>query len=89
MEIDIFIAKFKELLLSGRNATLEIKAVAGKAELNLHVELMMSPKSLASKDGPAVDPLDKGEGLEELLNVKLPKQILRMILLLKKLGEIL
>ena len=34
-----------------------------------------------------MDPLDKGEGLEELLNVKLPKQILRMILLLKKLGD--
>ena len=38
LEIDSFIVKFKELLISGRNATLEIKAVAGKAEVNLRVE---------------------------------------------------
>jgi hypothetical protein len=39
MEIDSFIAKFKSLLLSGRNATLQIKSQAGKAEVNLCVEL--------------------------------------------------
>ena len=39
MEIDSFIAKFKSLLLSGRNATLQIKSHAGKAEVNLCVEL--------------------------------------------------
>ena len=39
LEIDSFIVKFKGLLLSGRNATLEIKAVAGKAEVNLRVEI--------------------------------------------------
>jgi hypothetical protein len=38
-EIDSFIVKFKSLLLSGRNATLEIKSNAGKAEVNLRVEL--------------------------------------------------
>ena len=38
-EIDSFILKFKNLLLSGRNATLLIKSNAGKAEVNLSVEL--------------------------------------------------
>ena len=38
-EIDSFIVKFKSLLLSGRNTTLEIKSNAGKAEVNLRVEL--------------------------------------------------
>ena len=39
-EIDSFIIKFKSLLLSGRNATLVIKSNAGKAEVNLTVELL-------------------------------------------------
>ena len=39
MEIDSFILKFKRLLLSGRNATLVIQFNAGKAEINLKVEL--------------------------------------------------
>ena len=39
MEIDSFILKFKSLLLSGRNPTLVIKSNAGKAEINLNVEL--------------------------------------------------
>ena len=39
MEIDSFILKFKSLLLSGRNASLVIKSNAGKAEVNLNVEL--------------------------------------------------
>ena len=38
-ETDSFISKFKNLLLSGRNATLLIKSNAGKAEVNLRVEL--------------------------------------------------
>ena len=38
-EIDSFILKFKNLLLSGRNATLLIKSNAGKAEVSLNVEL--------------------------------------------------
>ena len=38
-EIDSFILKFKNLLLSGRNATLVLKSNAGKAEVNLSVEL--------------------------------------------------
>ena len=38
-EIDSFIGKFKSLLISGRNATLEIKSNAGKSEVTLHVEL--------------------------------------------------
>ena len=38
-EIDSFILKFKNLLLSGRNATLVLKSNAGKAEINLNVEL--------------------------------------------------
>ena len=39
LEIDSFYIKFKNLLLSGRNATLTIKSNDGKAEVNLHVEL--------------------------------------------------
>ena len=38
-EIDSFILKFKNLLFSGRNATLRIKSYAGKAEVSLSVEL--------------------------------------------------
>jgi hypothetical protein len=38
-EIDSFIGKFKSLLISGRDATLEIRSNAGKAEVTLHVEL--------------------------------------------------
>ena len=37
-EIDSFIGKFKSLLISGRNATLEIKSYAGQAEVTLRVE---------------------------------------------------
>ena len=39
LEIDSFYVKFKNLLLSGRNAILTIKSNDGKAEVNLHVEL--------------------------------------------------
>ena len=39
LEIDSFYIKFKNLLLSGRNASLTIKSNDGKAEVNLHVEL--------------------------------------------------
>ena len=38
-EIDSFILIFKNLLISGRNATLVIKSNAGKAEVSLNVEL--------------------------------------------------
>ena len=38
-EIDSFILKFKNLLISGRNATLVIKSNAGKAEVSLNVDL--------------------------------------------------
>ena len=38
-EIDSFILKFKNLLLTGRSATLVIKSNAGKAEVSLNVEL--------------------------------------------------
>ena len=59
-EIDSFIVKFKSLLLSGRNATLEIKSNAGKAEVNLRVELgdvscppAQHPHHLRPRNGPA------------------------------------
>ena len=39
LEIDSFIVKFKNILFSGRNATLTIKSEAGKAQVNLSVEL--------------------------------------------------
>ena len=38
-EIDSFILKFKNLLLSGRKATLLIKSNSGNAEVSLSVEL--------------------------------------------------
>ena len=38
-EIDNFIVKFKNLLIAGRIATLTIKTEAGKAAVNLHVDL--------------------------------------------------
>ena len=38
-EIDSFILKFKNLLLTGRSATLILKSNAGKAEVNLNVEV--------------------------------------------------
>ena len=58
-EIDSFILKFKNLLLSGRNATLVIKSNAGKAEVSLNVELGLVPPPPAlhqyhrSRDGPS------------------------------------
>ena len=39
LEIDSFYVKFKNLLLSGRNASLTIKSNDGKAEVNLRIEL--------------------------------------------------
>ena len=56
LEIDSFIVKFKELLISGRNATLEIKAVAGKAEVNLRVELDDVSKILSKQGWPCSGP---------------------------------
>ena len=38
-ELDSFVIKFKNLLSSGRTASLLIKAVAGKAEVKLEVKL--------------------------------------------------
>ena len=58
VEIDSFVLKFKNLLLSGRNATLVIKSTAGKAEVSLNVELGDVPPHLPgqhqqSRDGPS------------------------------------
>ena len=58
-EIDSFILKFKNLLLSGRNATLLIKSNAGNAEVSLSVELGEIPPQPdqlhrhRSRDGPS------------------------------------
>ena len=59
-EIDSFIVKFKSLLLSGRNATLELKSNAGKAQVNLYVELgdvscppAQHPHPRWPRDGPS------------------------------------
>ena len=58
-EIDSFILKFKNLLLSGRNAMFVIKSNAGKAEVSLNVELGLVPPPPAhhqdhrSLDGPS------------------------------------
>jgi hypothetical protein len=58
-EIDSFILKFKNLLISGRNATLVIKSNAGKAEVSLNVELgqVLPPhvqhQHQRSRDGPS------------------------------------
>ena len=75
-EIDSFIVKFQSLLLSGRNATLEIKSNAGKAEVTLHVELGDAYRHQPSINiilGPAMDHLGNDDGLDELLNKKLQK----------------
>ena len=58
-EIYSFILKFKNLLISGRNATLVIKSNAGKAEVSLNVELgqVLPPhvqhQHHRSRDGPS------------------------------------
>ena len=58
-EIDSFILKFKNLLLSGRNATLVLKSNAGNAEVSLNVDLGQVPPLPAqhvhqrSRDGPS------------------------------------
>ena len=58
-EIDSFILKFKNLLLSGRNATLVLKSNAGNAEVSLNVDLGQVPPPPAqpvhhrSRDGPS------------------------------------
>ena len=58
-EIDSFILKFKNLLLSGRNATLVLKSNAGNAEVSLNVDIGQVPPPPAlhvyqwSRDGPS------------------------------------
>ena len=60
-EIDSFIIQFKNLMLSGQNASLKIESKAGKAESTLHVEFGVPhpPAQLGhfhhsvSRDGPA------------------------------------
>ena len=58
-EIDSFILKFKNILLSGRNATLVLKSNAGSAEVSLNVDLAQVPPPPAqhihhrSRDGPS------------------------------------
>ena len=59
-EIDSFILKFKSLLQAGRNASLTVKAEAGKASVSLHVNLgdVLPPEFLqqhrhGSRNGPA------------------------------------
>jgi hypothetical protein len=58
-EIDSFILKFKNLLLSGRNATLVLKSNAGNAEVSLNVDLGQVPPQPTqhvhhqSRDGPS------------------------------------
>ena len=58
-EIDSFILKFKNLLLSGRNATLVLKSNAGNADVSLNVDLGQVPPPPAqhvhhrSRDGPS------------------------------------
>ena len=58
MEIGSFIFRCKSLLLSGRNATLLIKSDAGKAEVNLTVELpdVSLPEHLQHRRGPRNGP---------------------------------
>ena len=58
-EIDSFILKFKNLLLSGRNATLVLKSNAGNADVSLNVDLGQVPPQPTqhvhhqSRDGPS------------------------------------
>ena len=56
-EIDSFVQKFKNLWHAGRNASLCIKSVAGKAQVDLSVELGEAPRPPAhhfrSRNGPA------------------------------------
>ena len=47
-ELDSFVVKFKNLWSSGRNASLLIKSVAGKAEVKLELELGDAPAVLPS-----------------------------------------
>ena len=59
LEIDSFILKFKNLLLSGRNATLVLKSNAGNADVSLNVDLGQVPPQPTqhvhhqSRDGPS------------------------------------
>ena len=53
-EIESFISKFMGLLRSGRNATLNIQSEAGKALINLSVEVKQSSQQNSnSRNGPA------------------------------------
>ena len=53
-EIDSFICKFRSLLLSGKNARLEIKSESGKATVNLTAEVEIPAKpSYKARNGPA------------------------------------
>ena len=55
-EIDSFIFKFKNLLITGKSATLTIKAEAGKATVNLAAEVDVPPFGFArqpARNGPA------------------------------------
>ena len=68
-ELDSFVIKFKNLLSSGRTASLLIKAVAGKAEVKLEVKLgdaLVQPPlhehyHQRSRNGPAWHGVDLGE----------------------------
>ena len=85
-EIDSFIVKFKSLLLSGRNTTLEIKSNAGKAEVTLHGELGDASRPPAQHQH---HPWPRNGPSDELLKVKLQKlqnlvkTVLRKLLVVK------
>ena len=57
-EIDSFVFKFRHLCRSGRNATLTLRSSAGKASIDLHVDLgdqqhIPVQQRQHSRDGPA------------------------------------
>ena len=54
-EINSFISKFMGLLSSGKNANLSIKSEAGKAFINLNVEVQVEPTipRRKTRNGPA------------------------------------
>ena len=73
-ELDSFVNKFKNLLSSGRTASLLIKAVAGKAEVKLEVKLGDAQSNLLYMNitirGPGMDRHGSGVDLGELRKEK-------------------
>ena len=89
-EIDSFVRKFKTLCQAGRNASLTLSSNAGKAVMNLRLDLgvLIDNKMIALLNVPHIKPEidlhNSEEGRDELLLVSLLLNKQRPVYLLKK-----